>query len=120
MTLKFLCPECKKLVDEFYETFQEFPMWRVIPVKDDFGLRVEHTEVVSGSDFPDFISSECPEGHMFHEWRARNYIVEIVSRVDGKFLKPLGDYWKENIKEFIEITKELGYKPLVEQKILAK
>jgi len=121
MTLKFLCPECKKLVDEFFETFQEFPTWRVKPsivelAKNDFFYDVEFVEVVDESD-GDFINSECPEGHFFNEWRASDFLVKIIVNLKGKYLEPIGDYWKENIGEFIEIAKELGYKPLVEQEI---
>ena len=120
MTLKFLCPECKKLVDEFYETFQEFPTWRVKPHiteigKENFFYDVEYIEVEDFGDIADFMFSECPEGHMFHEWRARDFLVRIIVNLKGKYLEPIGEYWKENIEDFVEIAKELGYKPLVEQ-----
>jgi len=105
---KFLCPDCRKFVDEFGECFDEYSEWVVRPKEDGDG--VEYVECVDQQTIQ-FVRSFCCEcGFETFEWRASGFIVEVDEA--KKTVTPVGGYWKEHYDEFAEIVKELGYTPI--------
>jgi len=104
---KFLCPECRKFVDEFYEGFDEYSEWVVRPKEDGNGA--EHVECIDQQTIQ-FVRSFCNCGFETVEWIASSFIVEVDEA--KKTVTPVGGYWKEHYDEFAEIVKELGYTPI--------
>ena len=105
---KFLCPDCRKFVDEFGECFDEYSEWVVRPKEDGDG--VEYVECVDQQTIQ-FVRSFCCEcGFETFEWRASDFIVEVNEA--KKTVTPVGGYWKKYYDEFAEIVKELGYTPI--------
>ena len=104
---KFLCPECRKFVDEFGECFDEYSEWVVRPKEDGDG--VEYVECVDQQTIQ-FVRSFCNCGFETVEWRASDFIVEVNEA--KKTVTPVGGYWKKYYDEFAEIVKELGYTPI--------
>ena len=116
MTLKFLCPECQKLVNEFFEQHTIDEDWKVIPNESDAQGEVEYVECVD-EEFVELRKTYCTCGFETFEWSASDFLVEVNEK--DKTIKLYGAYWQTFKDDFIEIVKELGYKPLVEQEIAA-
>ena len=107
---KFLCPDCRKLVDKFYEGFDEYSEWLVKPKqKDDKVSDVEFVECVE-QETVEHVRTFCECGFESKTYRAEDFLVEVDEK--NKTIKPIGEYWEYSQDEFEEIAKELGYTPM--------
>jgi len=99
---KFLCPRCKKLMDDFGESFNEINNYCVYLNEVGF----EEYKYISTGD-GEWVLTYCPEpgcGFDTEKYRAVDFIV----KVDGNKIEPHGDYWRENEDRLKEIIKELN------------
>lgn len=103
---KFLCPDCGKLVDEFYEGFDEYSEWRVEPKQNG---DVEYVECVE-QETVEHKRTFCECGFETYEWRASDFIVEVDE--ERKTITPIGAYWKKYYDNFVDFVEELGYTPV--------
>jgi len=96
---KFLCPECRELKDELYESFSEINKYRVWATEKGYE-EYEFREVVDG----EWILTYCECGFETLTYRAWEFMVKI----EGDKIEPYGKYWEEHREEFEEIIKELN------------
>ena len=105
---KFLCPECRKFVDEFYEGFDEYSEWRVEPKQNETS-DVEYVECVEQTTV-EHVRTFCDCGFESETYTAEDFIVEVDD--ERKTVTPIGAYWKIYYDDFVDLVEELGYTPI--------